>query len=256
MFYQPEAIEAFERNHPIIQHELFTAYVGATAFSDRLTNPEAIGYMRHGVARRLGLIRKSAGNIFEIYPPARIEPLDRDSLEDVTINLHAFVLHVNALQDNLAWAYQLEFGMGIKRRLDVSLFGDVLGKRLPQPIQDYLDGSGLREWHREYSTDFRDALAHRIPLYVPPSQLTAEEVSRSNELQLIFNLRVAAHDWEAVEAAQNELNALGKACPQFLHCTSTSKPVVLHAQVLCDARTAIALYETMTTHWAAPLAAQ
>ena len=251
MFYPPEAVEAFERNHAAIQQELLAAYFGAVVFADRLTNPEAAGYMRHGVSRRLGLIRKSASNIFDLFPPSRTKPLSRESLEDITINLHAFVLHVNALQDNLAWAYQLEFGMGLPR-MHVSLFRDELMLRLPQPVQEYLTGSGIADWHKEYSTDFRDALAHRIPLYVPPSQLTAEEIKRSNELQTIFNDRVTAHDWDGVEAAQAEMNALGQACPQFLHCVTTSKPVILHPQILADARTAIALYEIMAANWAEP----
>ena len=251
MFYPPEAVEAFERNHLEIQHELFVAYVEAVTFAQNLTNTEAAGYMRHGVARRLGLIRKCSSNIFDLYPPDRTQPLGRETLEEVTINLHAFVLHVNALQDNLAWAYQLEFAMGLGR-FDVSLFKNALKLRMPQPVRDYLENSGIADWHQTYSTDFRDALAHRIPLYVPPSQLTADEIRRTNELQLVFNAAVSAHDWEAVEIAQAEMNTLGQACPQFLHCTNTSQIVVLHPQVLADARTAIALYEIVTKNWAPP----
>lgn len=249
--YPREALESFETNYPIIEKELFAAYVGAVVFADRLTNPEAAGHMRHGVSRRLGLIRKCVTNIFELFPPERTEPLGREVLENVTINLHALVLHVNAIQDNLAWAYQLEFGMGLHKR-NVSLFKDEMRLRLPQPIQDYLANSGVADWHRTYSTEFRDALAHRIPLYVPPSELTAEEIRQSNELQVMFNERVAASDWDGVDAAQAEMNSLGKACAQFLHCVTTSRPVILHPQVLSDARTAVALYDIVSKNWTPP----
>jgi hypothetical protein len=33
----------------------------------------------------------------------------------------------------------------------------------------------MQTWYTEYSKNYRDALAHRIPLYVPPSALNKEE---------------------------------------------------------------------------------
>lgn len=251
MFYPPVALESFRTNFPLIQQELYAAYVGAVSFSDRLANPEAKRYMRHGVSRRLGLIRKCVLNIFELFPPERTENLGREALEDVTINLHVFLLHVNALQDNLAWAYQLEFELGLDKH-HVSLFKDQLKAHLPQPVRDFVSSERIVNWHRQYSTEFRDALAHRIPPYVPPAQLTVEEMARSGELQRIFDDRVAASDWQGVDAAQTEMNSLGRACPQFLHCVATSSTMVLHPQVLSDARTAVALYDTMATNWPPP----
>src|SRR3546814_4019048 len=52
---------------------------------------------------------------------------------------------------------------------------------LPQELQDYL--SGHDEWFR-YLENYRDALAHRVPLYIPPRGLgpaEQEEHNRSEE---------------------------------------------------------------------------
>ncbi len=32
----------------------------------------------------------------------------------------------------------------------------------------YLESSRIKSWHDDHLREFRDALAHRIPLYIPP----------------------------------------------------------------------------------------
>lgn len=252
MRYPPEAIERFHQEHPRVERELLKVYGGAVVFAqERLANADAKKYMLHGVARRLGFIRRCANRIFESFPPSQITPLDRETLEDINIHLHAFILHGNALQDNLAWVYVKEFEVDVGRH-DVSLFKNRLKRLLPQPVRDYLDNEQIQRWHAAYSTDFRDALAHRIPLYVPPAQLTPADAQRAGELQAIFNERVQAHDWEAVIAAQDEMNSLGLACPYFLQEFGGNQ-IILHPQILCDALTAVELYTTVTENWAAPM---
>jgi hypothetical protein len=254
MIYPKEALPVLVQQHEDVQRRLRDAYLASVEFSmTKLSNEEAREFMGHGVARRLGVIAKAAQNIFSIFPPDRLKPLGRELLEDLNINLHAFVLHVNALQDNLAWTYVSEYGIEVKRRQAVSLFGEDLKSRLPRPVQKFLNQESIKKWHKEYSTDFRDALAHRIPLYVPPAQLTAAEGLRSKELNEEFWRRLQSHEFEAAERAQEEQNALGTACPQFAHSLRGASPMVLHPQVISDGLTALELYETVTTHWGPPV---
>src|SRR3546814_11603884 len=46
---------------------------------------------------------------------------------------------------------------------------------LPQELQDYL--SGHDEWFR-YLENYRDALAHRVPLYIPPRRSEERRVGK------------------------------------------------------------------------------
>lgn len=253
MIYPPEVPPALVDQHAQLQERLQETYVRVSEFSfNCLTKDQSREFMSHGVARRLRVIARCAHNIFSIFPPDRRATLDRDSLEDVNINLHAFVLHVNALQDNLAWAYVLEFGLPLGRHA-VSLFKDELKRRLPLPIQEFLDQESIATWQKEYSTDFRDALAHRIPLYVPPAQLTEADKQRAAELDGEFHRLVRSHDFDGVERVQDEQNALGTACPQFAHSLRTSAHHILHPQVICDGLTALELCNTVTRHWGAPI---
>lgn len=254
MIYPPEVPPALVDQHEQLQERLQRTYIRVSEFSlGQLTKDESREFMSHGVARRLRVIARCAQNIFSIFPPSRRETLDRDSLEDVNINLHAFVLHVNALQDNLAWAYVIEHGVVLKNRHAVSLFKEELKRQLPMRIQEFLNQESMTSWQKEYSTDFRDALAHRIPLYVPPAQLTKADQQRAAELNDEFYRLVRAHDFVGVARVQDEQNALGTACPQFAHSLRTSAHLVLHPQVICDGLTALELCDTVIKHWGAPI---
>ncbi len=251
MRYSPEVIEHLQQKHPETQAGLELAQAKSIGFAhERLVNDEAKHFMLYGVGRRLQLIRRSAGRIFEALPPDQVAPLGRDALQDVNISLHAFIIHSNALQDNLAWTFVKEFGLAL-RKFDVSLFKTALQRRLPQPIQAFLIGEDLQAWHKTYSTDFRDGLAHRIPLYVPPAQLTEQDTVRNLELQKTFQEKLRLHDWAAAIAAQDEINSLGTACPYFLHDFNGQK-MVLHPQILCDSLTVIELFDTVVDNWGAP----
>ncbi|GAB2668328.1 hypothetical protein [Arenimonas aestuarii] len=251
MNYPPEAIQHFETELPRVTTKLMRASIQAIGFAQQhLNQADAKKFMLHGVARRLNLIRRCAERIFEQFPPGQVAPLAREALEDVNICLHALVLHGNAIQDNLAWTYTSEFGLDFQR-YDVSLFKGKLKKLLPQAIRDYLDKADVQAWHAIYSTDFRDGLAHRIPLYVPPAQLTEEDAGRAEELQRVFNESITSPDPRGAIEAQDELNSLGVACPYFLHELGDSR-MILHPQALSDALTAAELSDTMIENWAPP----
>jgi len=95
----------------------------------------------------------------------------------------------------------------------------------------------LQAWYRNYSKNFRDALAHRIPIYVPPSVLSEKEAKRLDHLQaqiakLDFN---NLGDIEMGEGLLDQQAQLGRASPTFGHLPSEEgKSVYLHAQVIVD----------------------
>jgi hypothetical protein len=67
-----------------------------------LANPKAKQHMFQGVGRRLGAIRLSMVRMFELYPPGQIQPLPRETLEELQIYLQAYVINLYGVFDN--WA--------------------------------------------------------------------------------------------------------------------------------------------------------
>jgi hypothetical protein len=65
-------------------------------------NETAASYLQYGVIRRLFILSRTFDRIFELYPPDRSSPLGNDDRTDLEINLHAFMIHIHGITDNLA----------------------------------------------------------------------------------------------------------------------------------------------------------
>src|SRR3546814_1974372 len=77
---------------------------------------------------------------------------------------------------------------------------------LPQELQDYL--SGHDEWFR-YLENYRDALAHRVPLYIPPRGLGPAEQEEHNRIASEWNDALIARDWPPADELREELEKVG-----------------------------------------------
>ncbi len=64
-------------------------------------NKRANEYLLHGIARRLGIIKRCIENIYSIFPLKRERLLSRNELTDIVINLHAFLVNTFGLLDNI-----------------------------------------------------------------------------------------------------------------------------------------------------------
>src|SRR3569832_2387200 len=73
-----------------------------SVFFLNLKSPRAKEYLEHGVCRWFSVLERSIERIYEIFPPDRKEKLTRDELSDVQIYLHAFVINLFGILDNLA----------------------------------------------------------------------------------------------------------------------------------------------------------
>jgi hypothetical protein len=91
--------------------------------SEPLTHEEARRHLRHGVGRRLSVMKKSVEQIFVLFPPTQQNPLQHEVLTEVQIYLHAFVINLSGIFDNWAWAFLFRHGLNkaIDKR-NVSLF--------------------------------------------------------------------------------------------------------------------------------------
>jgi len=150
--------------------------------SAQLKNDRAREYLTHGLMRRLATVTRCTENIFSLYPISKASKLSKEARNDLAINLHAFFINISGILDNIAWIVAFEHGIYIDNnnrqvnRGDVCLLGKKRFKRyIPAKLKSYLNQQHIKDWYNQYSKNFRDALAHRIPLYIPPAILTPDE---------------------------------------------------------------------------------
>jgi len=208
-----------------------------------------------GAGRRLMVIKRAAENIFRLLPPQQDKPLPREVVTDVQINLHAFVVNLRGVFDNWAWAFLYRHdlvGVFARQKLDVSLFKPKLQSYLPEALKCYLTAGDIPQWHQAYLKDYRDSLAHSIPLYIPPALWTKADAARYQELEKEKIELIQAYRWDEMDAVWDEQYEVGRACHLFLHESSADDspaPILLHPQVLCDLMTVIELGDLFHRSW-------
>lgn len=140
-----------------------------------VTVPEAREFLLEGAGRRLRIMRRCVENIFCLYPLTQNVPLDEDTCAEICINLHAFYVNIFGVFDNLAWVLIHERGLAeqIDPR-DVGLFYSKTQQKLSKEFNSYLRSEIISNWFHGHLKQYRHALAHRIPLYIPPYGITPE----------------------------------------------------------------------------------
>lgn len=173
MDYSPEQIAHLNSDYSLLLSRYRGILLKLSRFSAFLKKTESQEYVFHGVCRRYGVMFQCVENIFSTYPLNRDihNLLTEKELDSLTINLQAFCINTSGVLDNLAWIYVLENGFKCHER-QVAFFSFVNPKkdsdiRFPKPFCEHINAK-ITTWHDEYLKRYRDTLAHRIPLYVPP----------------------------------------------------------------------------------------
>jgi hypothetical protein len=181
---------------------------------------------------------RSIENVFTIFPIERIKLLSMDELRDVDINLHAFCINIFGLLDNLAWVliYEKQLAAQIGK-MSVGLYKKKTQEYLSEEFCHYLNSDHMKKWHAEYLKNYRDALSHRIPLYVPPKTLTPEQASQVEQIEKKIADCWDPLDLDMIEKLRKEQNGIGDICFLIKHAFSESKSIVLHAQLIADFHT-------------------
>jgi hypothetical protein len=211
---------------------------------DAATDAGVREQLLHGAGRRISVLTRSLENLFTIFPPLTTRPLPNDVLLDVQINLHAFVINLHGVFDNWAWAFVLRHGLlqDIGRRESVSLFKNATRRYLPASLRDWLLSERMTRWHTEYLKTYRDALAHRIPLYIPPKVHTPAEHAQDRAIETEKRSLMRTPDWDRINKLSSEQERIGGPCFTFLHSFSETdplQPILLHPQVVSDNNTVV-----------------
>eukprot|EP00873_Tetraselmis_striata_P031999 jgi/Tetstr1/452263/TSEL_039299.t1 len=204
-----------------------------------LSSPEATEYARHGFARRLASLHHAVDRLFEVLPPDLEGIPNKAQLADASAFIQNALVHVYGCLDNLAWLWVKE--AGIKKANGADLPASHIGLRpsntevvssLSENFQAEL--SALIEWF-DYVDDYRHALAHRIPLYIPPYSVLEADAATYHDHGAAIGDALTAQDWDAMDEHEAAQEALKTFRPQIFHSLSTTKKsMVFHAQLLAD----------------------
>ena len=173
-----------------------------------------------------------------MLPPGFRNVPEADVLHDVTVQLQAFTFNIFGCLDNLAHVWVLETGVkknGNPLPLQRIGFGSnnrEVRESLPDRFVDYL--LGIQDWYLNLE-NFRHALAHRIPVYIPPGFLTEDQSIVYSDLQAQINDAVRRDDYGAVDRLENQQAALLSFHPIATHSFGESASIVyFHAQMMSD----------------------
>jgi len=205
--------------------------------------------VQHGLSRRLADLRHGVDRIFEVLPPDAVDPGPRD-LRDATAFLQAFVINAFGAVDNIAWIWTSETdprdarGRPL-RRGQIGFTPDhvLLRATVSDRTRACLEAAGA--WFG-YLEDYRHALAHRIPLYIPPKTFDDADTAEFRRLEDELMARGWTPErWIEVQAAQRRL---GTFDPVMMHSYGEqARPVRFHAQIVCDFATVVEVAEHVVT---------
>lgn len=237
LFYTKENLDRLWNSYDTVRgkyDDLKTRYL-----TKRFEIEQAREFANHGFCRRLGILVHCIDGVFKALPPDLDRRPERGQILDATVCLQAFVLNVYGCIDNLAWIWVLE--KKIKRDDGTPLpkswvgFGtnnsEVL-KSLSEIFREYL---GERRPWLNYIVDFRHALAHRIPLYIPPYVVPTDKIDKYNDLEVRIAKETADKNYEEADNLSGEQELLTSFTPIITHSFSEKAPSVnFHQQMLVD----------------------
>lgn len=248
MYFSQDALKMLAEGYSAIDIKLNRLIASYGALD--LKNARAREFARQGFPRRLKVMVRCIKNVFTLIPPEREALPSADELADATINIQGFVFNTYASIDNLAWIWMFEKG---QKRHDGTPIPDnyvglgpnnesVRGTLSPE-FQAHL--SGLDDWLK-FLAGLRHALAHRIPLYIPPYVIQNADAAAYNGLAAKLAAAVKKKDFVAYDALSSERLKLGRFQPWISQSYAEgAKPVVFHPQMLSDFNTVDELGQKM-----------
>jgi hypothetical protein len=240
MYYSDDALKELKAGYNSVDGKL--DHLVEKYFLLDLKNTRAKEFATQGFPRRLKIMVRCIDNVFGMIPPDRVEMPSRNELSDATINIQSFVFNVFGSIDNLAWIWVLEKG---QKRADGTPIPDTyvgLGPKndsvratLSKAFREYL--AGLEKWF-EHIGELRHALAHRIPLYIPPYVIQKADEAAYRDFEAKMSDAIKKHDFEGYDQLSVEQMKLGRFRPWVQHSFEEGGvPTVFHAQMLADFNT-------------------
>jgi hypothetical protein len=197
--------------------------------------PKAKEYAHHGFARRVQTVARCIENVFRIVPPGAVRIPSKTRLNDAQINIQAAMANVYGCVDNLAWIWVHERGLARsmdRRQVGLRKHHTKVRDTLSPELQAYLDT--LDGWF-DYLVDYRDAVAHRVPLYIPPGGVRPKDRDKAVDLERRKTAALNAlngYEYGRLDAEQLKLFVFQPLiCHSF---TEMPAPFAFHPQLIAD----------------------
>lgn len=211
-----------------------------------LNNEEAKVLAQQGFGRRIIIIHRCIENIFRIYPLDADHKPNLDELSDLDINLQAFIFNVYGALDNLAWVWVKEKNIVNEEnqplsKWDIGFKSTTIRKSFSLKFQEYLQNKD--DWF-DHIKEFRHALAHRIPPYVPPFKLTSYEYQKWQKLEEERSKAQEQQEYNEYIQLSNEITNLGTFIPAMLNLHSKGlEGMMFHPQIIVDWKTVMEIWD-------------
>ncbi|MET4719487.1 hypothetical protein ABIF63_003593 [Bradyrhizobium japonicum] len=200
-------------------------------------NDQAREYAQHGLSRRLSTMVQMVETVFELLPPELEDVPELITVMAATACIQNFVMNAFGCLENLAWIWVLEKNVRGKGgaelgRFDIGLGKPYVRKSFSAEFQAFLDEH--KEWLGNLIS-FRDGLAHRIPLYIPPYVIDEASAEQFKTLDAAAIAAALAGDQAEYDRLRGEQKALGKFRPWMTHSVLDGAPtIIFHKQMLHD----------------------
>jgi hypothetical protein len=232
-YFKPEDLQNLQEKLGTIERR-YNGLLLAYSHGHRFKKESAWEYANQGFMRRVGTLRRCIENAFSLIPPETETIPDREVLYDAGINVQAFFANVYGSLDNLAWVWVYERELEIHRsRVGLRVQNTEFRSTLSEAFQNYL--TSRDEW-MEHVIEYRDALAHRIPLYIPPGGVRPKNVDAYNDLTRRMHealyVRADPSGWERLSAEQEELLIFQPMMTHSVKETTAHYP--FHVQMIAD----------------------
>lgn len=232
-YYDRKALADMREKLPTVARktdDLMLKYV-----SHRFSDAKAKEYAHHGFARRIQTVARCITNVYRLVPPGTVKIPSKTRLYDAQINIQSAIGNTYGCIDNLAWVWVHERGLAGKidrRQVGLRKHHKKVRDSLSAGLRAYLDT--LEAWF-EYLVDYRDAFAHRIPLYIPPGGVLPKDHAKVLELEERKTAALNAlngYEYERLNAEQQKLFIFRPfVCHSY---TEMPAPFHFHPQLICD----------------------
>ena len=215
----------------------------------QLSTEKGNEFKNNGFLRRCNILWRCIENIFTTIPPELAMIPSKEQVDDSAIFVQCFIIHVFGACDNLAWilVYEKNILKDSGSPLPPSWVGlrkknKIVRKHLSDKINNILDH--YDNWFNHVD-NYRDALAHRIPLYVPEPSMSPDREQEYNDIEGRRLQALLREDLAEEKRLEKEQNSLLFFKPLFTHSFSERSPLmVIHPQMLQDFGAVLELGET------------
>ncbi|WP_139802189.1 hypothetical protein [Aurantimonas sp. 22II-16-19i] len=201
-------------------------------------------YAKHGLCRRIRALTHLTERIFSVISLGDSKSPSKRDLHDAEAFIQSFLLNVYGAIDNMARIWCVETDLRNKKGLAIPDgmigFGRknlIVRESLPYEFRAYLIASD--PWF-EYLENYRHAVAHRIPVYIPPATLSEQDAEKYAQIEAESQEAAQTGNWRQWDELMARQRSLGKFQPLMTHSYGEkSRPVTIHGQIICDVATVV-----------------